>query len=115
MRLNRGRFLAAACVVACLVVVQGGASQAVRTLSGHVVDSANQPLYKAVVYLKNTKTLVIRTYITEKDGSYRFSALSPNVDYEVYADHQGDRSETKTLSGFDNRRQVVFTLRIRNR
>lgn|SRR5512146_60767 len=115
MRLNRGLFLAAACAVACLVVAQGRASQAVRTLSGHVVDSANQPLYKAVVYLKNTKTLVIRTYITEKDGSYRFSALSPNVDYEVYANHQGDRSETKTLSGFDNRRQVDFTLRIRGK
>lgn len=115
MRLNRRAFLAAICVAVCLAVAQGRGSQAVRTLSGHVIDSANQPLYKAVVYLKNTKTLVIRTYITEKDGSYRFSALSPNVDYEVYADHQGQRSETKTLSGFDNRRQVDFTLKVRGK
>ena len=116
MRLKRTVFLAAALsLVGCLAVLQGRAAETVRTVSGHVLDSADQPLYKAVVYLKNTKTLVIRTYITEKDGSFRFSALSPNVDYEVYADHQGDRSDVKTLSAFDNRKQIVFTLKVHSR
>jgi protocatechuate 3,4-dioxygenase beta subunit len=115
MPFRRAFFLAALCLAGCLAAVQGRAADTVRTLSGHVLDSANQPLYKAVVYLKNTKTLVIRTYITEKDGSFRFSALSPNVDYEVYADHQGDRSDVKTLSAFDNRKKIVFTLRVHSR
>ncbi len=106
-------FAAAFCLAGCLAAAQG--SQAVRTLSGHVIDSNNKPLQKAVVYLKNTRSLVIKTYITESDGSYRFSALAPNVDYEVYADFQGARSDTKTLSAFDNRKQIQFTLKIRGK
>jgi protocatechuate 3,4-dioxygenase beta subunit len=94
-------------------VEQKGDATELRTLTGHVFTSDNQPVQKAIVYLKNTKTLTVKTYITDPDGSYRFPALSPNVDYEVYADYQDGRSDTKTLSAFDNRKQVVITLRIR--
>jgi hypothetical protein len=86
---------------------------ALRMVSGRVVDSQDQPLHKAVVHLKNTRTLAIKTYITEADGSYRFSALSPNVDYELYAEYQGERSGAKTLSAFDNRKQVTVTLKVK--
>jgi Carboxypeptidase regulatory-like domain len=84
-----------------------------RTVAGHVLNAQDQPLQKAVVHLKNTRTLAIKTYITEPDGSYRFSALSPNVDYELYAEYQGGHSDTKTLSAFDNRKQVTMTLKIK--
>lgn len=84
-----------------------------RTLTGHVFDRQDQPLARAVVYLKNTKSLAVKTYISENDGSFRFPDLSPNVDYEVYAEHEGARSETKTLSAFDSRKQVNLTLRIK--
>ncbi len=84
-----------------------------RTLTGRVVDRQGQPAEKAIVYLKNTKSLVVKTYITEPDGSYRFLGLSPNVDYEVYAGSNGARSDTKTLSAFDTRKQVSITLRIK--
>ncbi|HEY6248343.1 MAG TPA: carboxypeptidase-like regulatory domain-containing protein [Candidatus Angelobacter sp.] len=84
-----------------------------RTLTGRVFDRQDQPLEKAVVYLKNTKSLVVKTYITDPDGSYRFPALSPNVDYEVYAEHNGARSDTKTLSAFDSRKVVNITLRVK--
>jgi hypothetical protein len=83
-----------------------------RSLIGHVVTHKDVPIEKAIVYLKNTKTLQVTTYISEADGSYRFPFLSPNVDYEVYAEHNGARSDTKTLSGFDNRKQLNVTLRI---
>jgi hypothetical protein len=86
-----------------------------RTLVGHVVDDREQPLQKAIVYLKNTKSLAIKTYISEPDGTFRFSGLAPNIDYEVYAEHQGARSDTKTLSGFDSRRQVNMTLKIKGK
>jgi Carboxypeptidase regulatory-like domain len=95
---------------AAAAVEQGGQ---VRSVTGHVVNAQDQPLPKAVVHLKNTRTLAIKTYITEPDGSYRFSALSPNVDYELYAEYQGGHSDTKTLSAFDNRKQVTVTLKIR--
>jgi hypothetical protein len=84
-----------------------------RTLTGKVFGRQDQPIAKAVVYLKNTKTLVIKTYITDPDGTYRFPALSPNVDYEVYAEHDGARSDTKTLSSFDNRKVANINLKVR--
>jgi carboxypeptidase family protein len=84
-----------------------------RSLIGHVLDRQDQPVSKAIVYLKNTKTLAIKTYITEPNGSYRFPALAPNVDYEVYAEFQGARSDAKTLSGFDSRKTANITLRIK--
>jgi len=83
-------------------------------LTGHVLSSQDEPLQKAIVYLKNTKSLAVKTYISESDGSYRFPALSPNVDYEVFAEYHGARSDTKTLSAFDNRKQLTVTLRIHN-
>jgi hypothetical protein len=87
----------------------------VRTLVGRVVDDREQPLQKAIVYLKNTKNLAIKTYISEPDGTFRFSGLAPNIDYEVYAEHEGSRSDSKTLSGFDSRRQVNITLKIKGK
>ena len=95
--------------------IQRGAQGEARTLVGHVVDDREQPLQKAIVYLKNTKTLTIKTYISEADGSYRFPGLAANVDYEVYAEHAGTRSDVKTLSGFDSRKQVTITLKVHSK
>lgn len=95
--------------------IQRGAQGEARTLVGHVLDDREQPLPKAIVYLKNTKNLAIKTYISEPDGTFRFSGLAPNIDYEVYAEHEGARSDTKTLSGFDSRRQVSVTLKIKGK
>ena len=79
---------------------------------GRVVTAQDAPVPKAIVYLKNAKTLAIKTYISEPDGSYRFPGLAANVDYEVYAEHEGARSPVKTLSGFDNRKQANITLKL---
>ena len=112
----------AAMLLACgalLAITSAMASGAVqreaRTLIGYVYDDREQPLEKAIVYLKNTKTLAIKTYISEPDGTYRFSGLAANIDYEVYAEHAGAHSDTKTLSGFDSRKQVNITLKIKGR
>jgi protocatechuate 3,4-dioxygenase beta subunit len=85
----------------------------VRTLTGQVTDQQNKPLAEAIVYLKNTKTMAVKTYIAGQDGVYRFNALSPNVDYEVHAEHQGKKSETKTLSSFDSRKTAYINLKIK--
>lgn len=100
-----------ACAFASAAVEQRGGE--LRSVTGHVLNAQDQPLQKAVVHLKNTRTLAIKTYITEPDGSYRFSALSPNVDYELYAEYNGGHSDTKTLSAFDSRKQVTMTLKIK--
>ena len=83
-----------------------------RTLTGNVLDKSDQPVVDAVVYLKNTKTLTVRTYIAQKDGSYRFPEISNNIDYEVYAERSGKKSGTKVLSQFDDRAEPHINLRI---
>jgi hypothetical protein len=94
---------------------QRGSQNESRTLVGHVMNAQNGPQQKAIVYLKNTKTLAIKTYISEGDGSFRFSGIAPNIDYEVYAEHEGAHSDTKTLSGFDSRKEVTMTLKIHSK
>ena len=83
-----------------------------RNVTGQVMTKSETPLPDAVVYLKNTKTLTIKSFITEKDGGYRFHGLSPNIDYEIYADYQGQKSPTKTVSSFDNRNNITLNIRI---
>jgi hypothetical protein len=83
-----------------------------RTLTGVVLDKGDAPVANAVVYLKNTKSLTVKTVIAGNDGSYRFPELSPNVDYEVYAQREGKKSDTKVLSQFDDRQKANIVLRI---
>jgi hypothetical protein len=83
-----------------------------RLLSGKVLDKQDNPLADAVVYLTNSRTRAVKTYIVGKDGTYRFPALSTAVDYEVYAQHNGNKSDTKSVSQFDDRAQVYIDLRI---
>ncbi|MBZ5721375.1 MAG: carboxypeptidase-like regulatory domain-containing protein [Acidobacteriia bacterium] len=83
-----------------------------RLLTGRVIDHQDNPLPGAVVYLSNTRTRAVKTAIVGQDGGYRFPALSPNIDYEVYAQFNGKKSDTKTVSQFDNRQQVNINLRI---
>jgi hypothetical protein len=121
--MKRSRMLSATCFVLAILAVSlsraaepaplNEPQEHTRTLTGHVFDSQNQPLSKAIVYLKNTKSLAVKTYISDPDGGYHFPALSANVDYEVYAEHNGAHSDTKTLSAFDNRKQVNITLRVK--
>jgi len=84
-----------------------------RTLTGQVTDKADTPIAGAIVYLENTRTRVIKTFITDSAGNYRFSSLSPNVDYQVRAEYQGRKSDTKTLSSFDSRNNVILRLKIK--
>ncbi len=84
-----------------------------RTLTGQVSGHNDAPIEKAIVYLKNTKTLAVKTYITDANGQYQFNSLAQNVDYEVYADYNGQKSDTKTLSGFDSRIKAQINLHIK--
>ena len=83
-----------------------------RLLTGRVVDRQDNSLVNAVVYLTNTRNQAVKTFIVSNDGMYRFPALSPNIDYEVYAQYNGKKSDTKTVSQFDNRQTVNINLRI---
>ena len=86
-----------------------------RLLTGKVLDHGDNPLPNAVVYLTNTRTRTVKTYIVSQDGSYRFPSLQPNIDYEVYAQQNGRKSDSKTVSQFDDRQQVSIILKIDTR
>ena len=82
-----------------------------RLLYGKVLDQQDNPVAGAIVYLTNTRTHAVKTYIVSQEGTYRFPGLS-TVDYEVYAQYNGHRSDTKSVSQFDDRPQVYIDLRI---
>jgi hypothetical protein len=83
-----------------------------RLLTGKVMDGGDNPLPNAVVYLTNTRDHSVKTYIVGPEGTYRFPALQPTIDYEVYALYDKRRSHTKTVSQFDDRQQVYIDLKI---
>jgi protocatechuate 3,4-dioxygenase beta subunit len=83
-----------------------------RMVQGEVTDPQDNPLTGAVVQLKNSKTLQVRSFITQANGTYQFHGLDPNVDYTLKADYQGASSPWKTLSSFDSRKQPTMNLKI---
>jgi hypothetical protein len=82
-----------------------------RLLFGKVLDQQDNPVAGAIVYLTNTRTHAVKTYIVSQEGTYRFPGLS-TVDYEVYAQYNGHKSETKSVSQFDERSEVYVDLKI---
>ncbi len=83
-----------------------------KTLIGTVLDKADHPIPDAVIYLKNTKTLAVKSVFAQPDGTYRFPQLALNTDYEVYAEKDGKKSDTKTVSQFDDRFNPTINLKI---
>ena len=83
-----------------------------RGVQGMVTSPEDTPVNGAVVQLKNTKTLQIRSFITKEDGLYYFHGLSTDIDYELKADYQGASSPSKTLSSFDSRKEAVMNLKL---
>jgi hypothetical protein len=82
-----------------------------RLLFGKVLDQHDNPVVNAIVYVTNTRTHAVKTYIIGQDGTYRFPGLS-TVDYEVYAQYNGHKSDTKSVSQFDDRSEVYIDLKI---
>lgn len=83
-----------------------------RTVRGVVVDKSEAPVQSAVVFLKNLRTNQVRSYIADNEGAFRFSGLDPNADYEVHAEKDGAKSQTRQASSFDNRKEIVYTLKL---
>jgi len=86
-----------------------------RLLTGRVLDKHDNPVPNAIVYVTDTRSRAVKTYIVGSDGNYRFPALAANVDYEVYAQLNGKSSDTKRVSQFDDRKVVRIVLRIDTR
>jgi hypothetical protein len=86
-----------------------------RTIHGSVLDQSETPVPSSVVYLLNAKSQAVKTYIADETGSYRFSGLDPNSDYEIHAEHQDLQSSTRTVSSYDSRRDVEIILKLNHK
>jgi hypothetical protein len=107
---------------ACVLLLAAGAAWAdkkedtnIRSVQGVVTSAQGEAVNGAVVQLKNTKTLQIRSFITRDNGAYYFHGLNTDVDYELRADFDGASSHAKTLSSFDSRKQPVVNLKLEPR
>jgi hypothetical protein len=84
-----------------------------RSIQGVVTDASGKPVAGAVVQLKDTKTLQIRSYRTEADGSYHFAGLSTNVEYEIEAKSDGASTGKKTLTVFNTQKVATVNLKFK--
>jgi hypothetical protein len=123
MSSGRGFFAIGALVAAaaCAIMLSSAPADAakknenatIRTVQGVVRNAQDEAVNGAVVQLKNTKTLQIRSFITRDNGAYYFHGLSTDVDYELRADFNGVTSGAKTLSSFDSRKTAVMNLKLK--
>ena len=112
--LKRLVFLAAIVAFAAMATVaQDSKREAqLRTVHGVVQDKSENLVSESVVFLKNTRTNVVRSSYTDTSGNYRFSGLDPNADYEIHAEKEGAKSSTHTVSSFDSRKDITMNLKI---
>ena len=83
-----------------------------RVVQGKVTDAGNAPIKGAVVYLKDGRSLAVKSYFSDDQGGYRFGQLSPNTDYEIWAENNGKKSAVKTVSSFDSKSQFTINLKV---
>lgn len=83
-----------------------------RVVQGKVTDGANAPIKGAVVYLKDSRSLAVKSFFSDAEGEYRFGQLSQNSDYQIWAENNGKKSAVKTISSFDNKNQFLINLKI---
>lgn len=84
-----------------------------RSIQGAVLDLRGSPVPDAVVLLKDTKTLQVRSYLAQKDGKYHFYGLSSDINYELRAQANGLTSPRKIVSVFDSHRIVTLDLKLK--
>jgi|SRR5579863_1373580 len=84
-----------------------------KSVSGVVTDASGNPVPGAIVQLKNTKTLQVRSFIAKEMGEYYFQGLATDVDYELKADFNGKSSGTRQLSSFDSHAEVKINLQLK--
>jgi Carboxypeptidase regulatory-like domain len=83
-----------------------------KTVRGLVTDKGETPIASGVVFLKNSRSNVVRSYISDDAGNYRFSGLDPNSDYEIHAEKDGAKSQTRSISSFDSKKDIILNLKI---
>ncbi|HEX4227918.1 MAG TPA: carboxypeptidase-like regulatory domain-containing protein [Bryobacteraceae bacterium] len=89
-------------------------STTTRSVDGVVTGPNGEPVAGAVVLLKDSKTLQVRSFITLKDGSYHFYGLSKDISYDLRAERGKESSGTKTVSSFNDHPKIKVNLKLKS-
>jgi Carboxypeptidase regulatory-like domain len=84
-----------------------------RVVSGSVLDANAALLPGATVFLKDLKSKSIRSFTSDPNGKFRFAQVNMAEDHELWAEKDGKRSPTKTVSSWDSRKDFVCELKVK--
>jgi hypothetical protein len=76
------------------------------------VDESGTPIEGALVSLTDVKTTRKLTFITKRDGKYKFDSLSLAEDYDVSAMKGAVVSPVKHLSQYDHSTPLIRNLEL---
>jgi hypothetical protein len=82
-------------------------------VEGRVINGSGAVVTGAIVQIKDTKSLQIRSFVTQANGAYRFFGLNTSSDYELSAEKDRLSSGIKTISMFDDRKKLVIDLKLK--
>jgi Carboxypeptidase regulatory-like domain len=83
-----------------------------RTIQGVVCSKEGTPIQGAVVYLQDTKSLAVKSYLSDADGRFHFRQLSMNTDFDLWAELNGKRSKSKSISTFNSKTDLNYKLKL---
>ncbi len=84
-----------------------------RNVAGLVVDDNSAAVQGATIFLKNQKTKSIRSYTSASNGRFRFAQVNMTDDYDLWAEKDGKKSTTKTVSSWDARKDFETELKLK--
>ena len=83
-----------------------------RSVMGTITGADDMPAAGAVVQLKDMRTLQVRSFITQTDGTYHFYGLKADIDYQLTARSGDATAPAKTLSVFDSRKEAILNFKL---
>jgi hypothetical protein len=113
MKLKLAGVVCIAVALFTTVLIAQNEDTGTRSVQGVVTDASGKPVTGAVVQLKDTKSLQIRSYRTEADGSFHFAGLSTNVEYELEAKNESVSSGKKSLTVFNSQKIATVNLKLK--
>jgi hypothetical protein len=84
-----------------------------RIVEGKVEDGNSAPVNEATVFLKDLKSKSIRSYTSRADGKFRFTQVNMAEDYDLWAEKDGKKSATRTVSSWDSRADFECELKLK--
>jgi hypothetical protein len=84
-----------------------------RVVEGNVVDANAATVAGATVFLKDLKSKSIRSYTSEANGRFYFAQVNMIDQYDLWAEKDGKKTPTKTVSSWDSRKDFTTELKLK--